>query len=88
MGGMKTLISNFMVILLVAGAGLFAGCATGSHESTAGTQPTPMPGIYQEASKISPPADMNWLGKTGYYIGWISLECLYGFAAGNPSFSR
>jgi len=37
-----------------------------------------------EKKQPSPTEDMNAAEKTGYYLGWLSLDFLYGWAGGNP----
>ncbi len=37
-----------------------------------------------EKKTPAPTDDMNAAEKSGYYLGWFSLACLYGWAGGNP----
>ena len=41
-----------------------------------------MTGIEKKTS--APTDDMNAAEKSGYYLDWFSLACLYGWAGGNP----
>ena len=70
-------------LLVVTSAGLWSGCATPRQDAY--TAVSGMKGI--EKKEPSPTEDMNLAAKTGYYLGWLSLDLLYGFASGNPSFS-
>jgi hypothetical protein len=77
-----------MCLLLMPGTGVFCGCATAGRDPAAAVQTSPvegMNGIVKQ--KPSPTADMNGIEKTGYYLGWISLNLLYAFANSTPSFS-
>jgi hypothetical protein len=80
---MKNMRTFLMSLLLVAGTGAMTGCATASHDSY--TVIDRSSGLEQK--QPSPTEGMTAMQKTGYYLGWISLECLYGWAGGNPSFS-
>ena len=70
-------------LLVVTGSGLGSGCATPRQASY--TAVSGMKGI--EKKEPSPTEDMNLAAKTGYYLGWLSLDLLYAFASGSPSFS-
>jgi hypothetical protein len=76
-----------LCLLVVSGASVVTGCATTGRGSTSAfqTSPTDMTGIV----KIQPPptANMNGVEKTGYYLGWFSLEALYAWAGFNPTIS-
>jgi hypothetical protein len=63
-----------MVVICV-----FSGCATTSHDSY--TVIDNASGL--EKKQPSPTENMT----ASQNLGWILLECLYGFADGNPSFS-
>jgi len=71
-----------MSFLLVAGVYVVSGCATTSHDSY--TPVYDSSGI--EEQQPSPTEDMTGIEKAAYYIGWLSLCALYGWAGGNPTF--
>ena len=73
------------VIMVLGGlGGLLCGCTTTGRDPAFAEKPTTMPGIYQSQSTTPATADMNWVQKTGYYLGWLSLYSLYAIAASNP----
>lgn len=78
---MKKLRPLLACLLLATLTGVLPGCAT--------APPDPPPvaagikGI--EKKQPSPTADMNDFEKTGYYLGWFSLDVLYGWAGANQS---
>jgi len=72
-------------MIFVIGLAAFAvsGCATTSQQS-----PLALTSVYGiEKVQPSPAANMDWMEKTGYYVGWLALESAYAFAAGDPAFS-
>jgi hypothetical protein len=71
------------VALVVTSIWIFSGCATTSHDSYTVVDHTT--GL--EKKEASPTEDMNAVQKTGYYLGWLSLDFLYGWAYSSPSFS-
>jgi len=80
---MKKTRAFLMVVLAVTSTCVFSGCATTSHDSyTVVDQNTGL-----EKKQPSPTADMNTVQKTGYYLGWLSLDYLYSWAGSSPSFS-
>jgi hypothetical protein len=72
-----------MCFLLLAGACAFSGCATTRHDTYSATNNSK--GFEKEQS--SPTENMNAIEKTGYYLGWLSLEFLYAWAGSSPTFS-
>ena len=87
----RLLVSNIMKqlrtlstsLLLVTITGVLPGCATTPSDSA--TVATGIKGI--EKKQPSPTADMTGFEKTGYYLGWLSLDVLYGWAGGNQTVS-
>ena len=80
---MKKMRTSLLCFLVAASTGVFSGCASTGHDSyqpVAGTN-----GI--EKKQPSPTEDMTALQQTGYYVGWLSLDFLYAWAGGHPSFS-
>ena len=80
---MKNIRTFLMCFLVVAGAGVISGCATTTYDSYT----TVNDRIGLEKPPPSPTEGMTALEKTGYYLGWLSLDVLYALAASNPSFS-
>jgi hypothetical protein len=80
---MKNMRTFLMCFLVMAGAGVISGCATTSQDSYTTLNDTS--GF--EKKQPSPTQDMNAVEKTGYYLGWLSLDVLYAWAGGSPSFS-
>jgi hypothetical protein len=80
---MKKMRAFLMGFLLVAGICVLSGCATTRHDSY--TVIDNSSGL--EKKQPSPTEDMTAVQKTGYYLGWFSLEYLYSWAGSNPSFS-
>ena len=76
---MKTLRTLSASLLLVTITGVFSGCATAPSDSA--TVPTAIKGI--DKKQPSPTADMTGFEKTGYYLGWLSLDVIYGWAGAN-----
>jgi hypothetical protein len=72
-----------MSFLLAAGICVLSGCATTSHDSY--TVVDNSSGL--EKKQPSPTENMTAVQKIGYYLGWLSLDCLYGWAGSDPSFS-
>ena len=72
-----------MSFLVVAGICVFSGCATTSHDTYSATGDSSR----FEKKQPSPTEDMNAIEKTGYYLGWLSLDFLYGLAGSSPTFS-
>ena len=80
---MKNHLSAVTSVVLLASTLVFAGCATPDPEPA-----KPAAGIsFIQKKQPSPTEDMTGIQKTFYYVGWLSLDCLYGFASSNPSFS-
>ena len=80
---MKNMRAFSMSFLVVAGICVFSGCATASHDTYSATG---------DSSRFvkkqpSPTEDMNSIEKTSYYLGWLSLDFLYGLAGSNPILS-
>jgi hypothetical protein len=80
---MKKTRAFLMVVLAVTSVCLFSGCATTSHDSY--TVVDNSSGL--EKKQPSPTEDMTGVQKTGYYLGWLSLDYLYSWAGSSPSFS-
>ena len=72
-----------MSFLLVAGICIFSGCATTSQDSYVVIDKSS--GL--EKKQPTPTEDMTGVQKTGYYLGWLSLDYLYSWAGSSPSFS-
>jgi len=71
--------------LVASGIFLLSGCASTSRDSVAEYKTVPVDGMSGiEKKQPSPTEDMNAAEKTGYYLGWLSLDFLYGWAGGNP----
>jgi len=66
----------------VTNISVFSGCATTSHDSR--TVATDASGL--EKQQPSPTENLTAVQKTGYYLGWLSLDFLYAWAGSNPSF--
>ncbi len=79
---MKNNCTLVISTLLLASTLMFSGCATPDPEPT---KPAAGMSLIQK-KQPSPTEDMNGVQKTFYDVGWLSLDCLYGFAASNPSF--
>jgi hypothetical protein len=79
---MKKTRAFLMVVLAVASIYSFSGCATTSHDSYTVVDSTT--GL--EKKQPSPTADMTTVQKSGYYLGWFSLDYLYSWAGSSPSF--
>ena len=71
-----------MICLLIGfGACLLSGCATSGQDSVPSSQTTPVDGMDGVVKQVpSPTADLDPVEKTGYYLGWLSLEMRYGMA--------
>jgi hypothetical protein len=80
---MKNLQTFLMSFLLVACICFLSGCATTGHDSY--TVVDNSSGL--EKKQPSPTEDMTAAQKTGYYLGWLSLDFLYAWAGSSPSFS-
>jgi len=80
---MKNMRAFLMVFLLVAGICVLSGCATANHDSY--TVIDNSSGL--EKKQPSATEDMTAVQKTGYYLGWLSLDYLYSLAGSSPSFS-
>jgi hypothetical protein len=80
---MKNMRAFLMSFLLVADIYVLSGCATTSHDSY--TVIDNSSGL--EKKQPSPTEDMTAAQKTGYYLGWLSLDYLYSWAGSSPSFS-
>jgi hypothetical protein len=79
---MKIMRALLMSFLLLAGICVLSGCATTSHDTHSATSDSSR----FEKKQPLPTEDMNAIEKTGYYLGWLSLDFLYGWAGSNPSF--
>ena len=82
---MKTFRAHLTVSLAALAIFALSGCATTSQQSQSVPPLTNVYGI--KKVQPDPTEGMNWMEKTGYYVGWIALESAYAFAAGNPAFS-
>jgi len=80
---MKNPRTFLICFLVVAGACVISGCATTSQDSYT----TVNDRIGLEKKQPSPTEGMSTVEKTGYYLGWLSLDVLYSLAASNQSFS-
>ena len=76
---MKTLRPLLAYLLLATLTGVLPGCATAPPDPPAVA--TGINGI--EKKQPSPTADMTGIEKTGYYLGWLSLDAIYAWAGGN-----
>ncbi len=82
---MKSFRACCICFLAASGIFILSGCASTSGDSVADYKAVPgdsMKGI--EKKQPAPTDDMNATEKTGYYLGWLSLNFLYGWAGGNP----
>jgi hypothetical protein len=80
---MKNMRAFLLCFLVIASTCVISGCATTSHDSYSTSNDMSR----VEVKQPSPTEDMTAIEKTGYYIGWVFLFVLYGWAGGNPSFS-
>jgi|GEM_PF-2502163 len=80
MNNMRAFLMSF---LLLAGTCVFSGCATTGHDTHPAT--TASKGV--EKAQPSPTENMNAMEKSGYYLGWLSLDFLYSLAGSSPTFS-
>ena len=84
---MKSFRARCICFLAALGIFILSGCASTSGDSVADYKPVSgygMKGI--EKKQPSPTEDMNATEKTGYYLGWLPLDFLYGMAGGNPPY--
>ncbi len=66
---------------------MLAGCASTSRDSVADYKTVSVGGMSGiEKKQPTPTEDMNAAEKTGYYLGWLSLDFLYGWAGSNQPF--
>ena len=72
-----------MSFLLMAVICVLSGCATTNHDAYTATNDSS--GL--EKKQPSPTEDMTAVQKTGYNLGWFSLDYLYAWAGSSPSFS-
>jgi hypothetical protein len=75
-------------LLVLSGAWFLTGCATAGRDSVTDVQTSSADGMTGiEKKQPSPTDDMDSVQKTGYYLGWLSLDFLCAWAGGTPSFT-
>jgi len=76
---MKYFRACLVGFLVVCVADVFSGCATAGRDPAASAE-----GMgWAEKKKSSPTDNLNAAEKTGYYLGWLVLDLIYGAAAAN-----
>ena len=79
---MKNMRAFLLCFLVIASICVFSGCATTNHDSYSISNDTGR----VETNQQSPTEDMTTIEKIGYYVGWLFLDALYGWAGGNGSY--
>jgi hypothetical protein len=79
---MKIARTLMLCILVLTGMVALPGCATNRQDVY---DPSVHEDIKRAQKQPSPTEDMTWVERTGYYVGWFSLFCLYAYAGNNPT---